>query len=326
MKKIKLLLILYLFLFLCVSFNVSTGNGYASQEDAGKSVRYSILCNGFEREFVVHFPYDYNVNEKYPLVLCFHGKGGSARHTEKKTGFSNIADRENFIVVYPDGINKAWYLTGITNNQPDDINFAVKLVEHLSDEFSIDKTRIYAAGHSNGGFLSIYLAIKHSDIFAAIGSVAGGMTKTHAREFNPETPISVMLIHGKNDTTVPFDGGSLFLKVKGRSGRRFKIISVLEQADLWVKHNKCVKEPVVEQLPNNVRLDGTTVIITTWSEGQDDTDVVLYTINGGKHGWPTKNIDSSSLLPGTCREIETAEEIWKFFASHAKSTDTKRDD
>jgi polyhydroxybutyrate depolymerase len=323
MQKIKYLLILAILLLLNVSCGTANGTDYASSGNPGKSVLQSIQCDGFKREFIVHLPDGYNDNEEYPLVLCFHGRGGSARHTEKKTSFSDIADREEFIVVYPDGINKAWYLSDATINQPNDINFSVKLIEHLCDEFPIDKTRIFAAGHSNGGFLSIYLAVRHSNTFAAIASVSGGLALIHTRDFNPDYPVSILLIHGTKDTTVPYNGGSLFLKRKGFSGTKFKIIPALELADLWINHNKCETEPVIEELPNEVRLDGTTVTITTWSNSQDDSEVMLYTIDGGKHGWPTKNIDSSSLIPGTCREIEAAEEIWEFFSRHAKSTDTK---
>ncbi len=323
MQKIKHLLILSLFLLLNVSCGTANGTNYAASANPGKSVRNSIQCDGFKREFIVHLPDGYLENQKYPLVLCFHGRGGNAKHTEKRTGFSDIADREEFIVVYPDGINKAWYLSDATINQPNDINFSVKLIEHLYDEFPIDKTRIYAAGHSNGGFLSLRLAAKHSKTFAAIASVAGGLALIHTRDFNPEYPVSILLIHGTKDTTVPYNGGSLFLKRKGLSGTKFKIIPALELADLWVRHNKCNAEPHIVEMPNKIRIDGTSITKTTWQDGVSGVEVMLYTIDGGKHGWPTKNIDSSSLMPGTCREIEAAEEIWEFFSRHAKSTDTK---
>ena len=323
MQKITNLLILSIFLLLNVSCGIANGTDYASSGIPGKSVLQSIQCDGFKREFIVHLPDGYLENQKYPLALCFHGRGGSARHTEKKTGFSDIADREEFIVVYPDGINKAWYLSDASINQPDDINFSVKLIEYLCDEFPIDKTRIYAAGHSNGGFLSIRLAARHSTTFAAIASVSGGLAQLHTRDFNPEYPVSILLIHGTKDTTVPYNGGSLFLKRTGRTGTKLKIISTLELADLWVRHNKCNAEPNIVEMPNEIRLDGTTINKTTWLDGTNGTEVMLYTIDGGKHGWPTKNIDSSSMIPGTCREIEAAEEIWEFFSRHAKSADTK---
>ena len=324
MKKLNLHFSLAVFLIIAVSIIVSIGS--ASNKHNESSDRYSIICDGFEREFVVHLPTDYDENEEYPLVLCFHGRGGTARHTEKKTGFSDIADRENFIVVYPEGINRAWYLSGATSSIPDDINFTMKLIEHLEDEFLIDKNRIYATGHSNGGFQSIFLAVKHSDTFAAIASVAGGLSKYHAQDNTSGSPISVLLIHGSNDPTVPFDGGVLHAKVKRASGNKFEIISAPDLADFWIKHNKCDNTPVTVDLPNESSLDGTTVTVSTWSGGLDDTEVVLYTINGGWHGWPTKNMDASSLKPGTCREIEAAEEIWKFFAKHENSIDSKHQD
>jgi polyhydroxybutyrate depolymerase len=68
----------------------------------------TIIVDGVEREYYVHAPESYDGSEPVPLVLALHGGGGNAEKMDKLTGFNDVADREGFIVVYPEGVNKHW--------------------------------------------------------------------------------------------------------------------------------------------------------------------------------------------------------------------------
>ncbi|UCE26200.1 MAG: phospholipase, partial [Candidatus Coatesbacteria bacterium] len=68
----------------------------------------TITVDGVEREYYVHVPEGYDGPEPVPLVLALHGGGGKAEKMDKLTGFNDVADREGFIVVYPQGEDKHW--------------------------------------------------------------------------------------------------------------------------------------------------------------------------------------------------------------------------
>ncbi|HTL88034.1 MAG TPA: PHB depolymerase family esterase, partial [Leptolyngbya sp.] len=105
------------------------------------------------RTFVTHLPRDRQPTQPVPLVLVFHGYGSQGKDLEKSSGIDQIADRENFIVVYPDGLNKRWNVSGT-----EDVAFTNSIIQQFQQRYKIDPRRIYAAGVSNGGFLVQRLA------------------------------------------------------------------------------------------------------------------------------------------------------------------------
>src|SRR5436853_42181 len=84
------------------------------------------------------------------LVLVLHGAGGWAQGFARHTGFSRVAEREGFVVAYPQGLERRWN-DGRGNGTPhDDVGFVRALVDTLQRELGVDQRRIYATGISNG--------------------------------------------------------------------------------------------------------------------------------------------------------------------------------
>jgi len=83
----------------------------ASTEAAASSLKnrtpgnhgLSIAVGGLERRYVVHIPPGYDRNKLWPVVIMFHGGGGTARSAMRQTGFAEKADREGFLAVFPEG-------------------------------------------------------------------------------------------------------------------------------------------------------------------------------------------------------------------------------
>ena len=69
-------------------------------------MRYNLL----RRTYHLHVPPGYDGKEPLPLVVVIHGAFDTAKGMEKVTGFSELADRENFLVLYPNGIGLFGFL------------------------------------------------------------------------------------------------------------------------------------------------------------------------------------------------------------------------
>jgi predicted peptidase len=76
------------------------------------------------------------------------------------------------------------------------------VLELMKKDYRIDANRIYIAGHSMGGSGSWYLGPKYSQIWAGLGSFAGGATPSAAPQVKH---IPQFVVHGDGDTTAPVE-------------------------------------------------------------------------------------------------------------------------
>ncbi|MBI4933294.1 MAG: alpha/beta fold hydrolase [Actinobacteria bacterium] len=174
-----------------------------------------VTPDGRMRTFHVYVP-DSLPDGPVPLVVALHGGTGSSRQFERSSGFDAQADEHGFIVVYPDGVGagadetqlRTWNAGGCcgpaVRKDVDDVGFIRALIDVMEDRYSIDPAQVFAVGHSNGGFMSYRLACELSDRIVAVGLQAGGLMIDTC---SPERPVSLLHIHGAEDTNVPLEGG-----------------------------------------------------------------------------------------------------------------------
>ena len=106
-------------------------------------------------------------DEKVPLLFYFHGVNCVALYGAEQCNWHDIADRENFIVVYPDpSVLKAWNLWDDPAT-PSDFEYVMALIEHMKKVHPIDESRIYISGFSMGSMMTQALAGAFPDVFAA---------------------------------------------------------------------------------------------------------------------------------------------------------------
>ena len=127
--------------------------------------------------------------------------------------FRGLADEETFILVVPQGS----LLDGTTHwnsdseftskSTADDLGFVSRMIDELETRYNIDNTRVYAAGMSNGGAMSLYLACSLSDQITAVASVTGFMSADLLSNCGAVNPTSVILIHGTADSVVSWESG-----------------------------------------------------------------------------------------------------------------------
>jgi polyhydroxybutyrate depolymerase len=268
-----------------------------------------LVSGGLTRTFLVHVPASYTGSAAVPLVLVYHGLGGTGQGMSLLTHFSRVADKSGFIVVYPDGINKAW----ITNPSVDDVGFTRELIKYLEAKYKIDVRRVYATGMSNGGFMCYSLAYGLSDLIAAFAPVSALLPSASIYLKFPR-PVPVHIIQGTADPLVPYNGGALSPVA---SSSKATVMSAPSTASYFVKLDGCSTSATTESLPDKVPTDGSTAKRATYSGGRNGTEVVLITVVGGGHTWPggLQYLPVSVIGPG-CQDFDASELIWQFFARH----------
>lgn len=276
----------------------------ASTETAQESIPIALGYNlrvlehgGLLRQYIVHVPASYTSGVQMPVVLNFHGYGGTATFQYNRSGLIEVAEREGFILVTPQGSvyrgATHWSVGGTTfGSSVDDVDFIYKLIDALDSNFSINTSRIYSTGMSNGGYMSFLLACELSDKIAAIASVTGSMTPQTYTACNPTRAVPVLQIHGSRDSVVPYAGAVWTLSIP----------SVL---DFWISINDCYSEAIITEIQDIVPDDESTVTHLLY-EGAS-ADVSHFKINGGNHQWPGQSGNF---------DISAAEEIWKFFSQY----------
>ncbi len=287
-----------------------------------QSVRRTTTSGGRARTYRVFVPASAR-RAPAALVLAFHGGGGDGAGMEKLTKFDAIAEREGFVVVYPDAFEHNWndgrvdFDAPAFRNRVDDIAFVRTILAEVEASVPIDVKRVFATGISNGGIFSHYLGAKLSDRIAAIAPVVGGMADPFYKEFAPAEPVSVFAMQGTNDPLVPIGGGNV-----ARSGRG-RVIATAEAIRLWEIRDSVASTPQSGTLPDRDPRDGCTVTWKKWSGGKGGTEVWLYVEQGAGHTWPGGVQYLPKLLVGAvCRDFDASEEIWGFFRNHPKASET----
>ncbi|MBQ1490589.1 MAG: prolyl oligopeptidase family serine peptidase [Blautia sp.] len=116
--------------------------------------------------------------KKVPLVVCMHGRGGSAESFLSLSGLSRVAEERGFIACFPEAGIYQQRPTGIKNillwngsyegEDIDDVGFILAMVKEEKDRYPIDAGRVYACGQSSGGMMTSKLALSAPEVFAAV--------------------------------------------------------------------------------------------------------------------------------------------------------------
>ncbi len=263
-----------------------------------------LLYQGRSQTYYFYTPRSYQPDRPMPLVLAFHGSRGSGRSLASVTRFNQLAEQKGFIVVYPDGIDHRWNQVKHYSSSQVDVNnvsFIVTLIDHLQQIRNIDSRRIYATGFSSGAILTQTLACNLSDRIAAFASVAGTLPANVASSCKPKAPVSVLMINGTGDESVPYLGG----KVDAVR----EVISVPKTAEQWVQHNGCAS--------NANSNDSSQVKISRYSGCRGGSEVMLVTVKGSGHSWPGSASEDVKEVQGNVNGINATQVIWDFFQRHA---------
>lgn len=212
-----------------------------------------------------------NLGKKRPLLISCHGMNQDAAYQKSMLAIENIADTAKFAVVFPNGIGKAWDISG---NR--DLNFILAIIDKMVTEYDIDRNRVYLSGFSMGGMLTYHAMNKIADKIAAFAPISGyplgGGNYTSAR------PVPIIHTHGTGDDVVNFGG----------------VANVLAG---WVKRNNCPPTEV-----KTARYRGANHITRhQWGPGDNGVEVVLMELADKGHWISNDMISTGEEIWKFCR-------------------------
>jgi len=286
-------------------------------------IQGSIEVDGLNRTFMLYIPSSHDSNKQVPLLIALHGGGGSGLNMEKLTkyGFNKLAEEYDFLVVYPDGIQKHWndgrgleaYYTQRENI--DDVKFISNLIDYIADNYNIDTKRVYVTGMSNGAFMSYRLACELTNKIAAIAPVDAPLTVNLSSSCNPSGPMPILYIQGTADPIVPWNGGLL----KFNDQILGEVISVNETVEFWRTHNNCSVMYNKTVLPDKDPNDGTRVWTVQYMNPTTGVKVVFYGVLHGGHTWPNgyQYLPEDTIGKMT-HDIDANTIIWNFLSQYSR--------
>ena len=289
MKRVIGMLIV---LGLLVALSGCNANDYTS---TGESFNLTFEHDDVERDYILYLP-EGNYKDA-PLLFVLHGYTGNAESVKSYTDFKALADEQDVVVCYPQGLednmNMEHWNANLTISNVDDIGFITALADDIVEAYSLDADRVFTCGMSNGGFMSYTLAIHANDTFRAAASVTGIMSGYEWEHRDEATPIPILHIHGTADPVVLPDG--TMTTFGGWGGAP----SVPEIISFWADVNQC--EMVEEQALSE------TVTAFYYKDGIDQNQVWYYEIDGFGHEWPIEGVNA---------DFNANEVIWEFFSQY----------
>ena len=287
----------------------------ASADDPVRSIK----VGGLERTYRLHVPPG-GAPAPMALVMVLHGGGGNGSLTDRQTHFSAEADRQHFIVAYPDGTGRTGPFLAATRkggfftwnagdccayameHRVDDVAFLRAMVAAIARELPVDPRRVYAAGISNGGMMAYRLACEASDLVAAVGVVSGAVV---VKPCAPKSPVA-----GDPDPRQRRPERAARRRRRRQGAHRHELPAGAELDRSWTAADGCTAPPVTSEPAAGVTL-------RDYRACRAGTEVAYYLITGGGHAWPG-GTRMAAFLDTPSTALAATPTIWEFFAAHPK--------
>ena len=243
-----------------------------------------------------------------PLVIMLHGSGGNGMSMAQLSGIHEFAERDGFIVIYPDGFQRQWNdgLRERPISDIDDTAFLLELIDSLIDQGIADPEQVFLVGFSNGGGMAYRLACEAPGYFRGIAAVSAALGLRWQEDcLHGEGPLSVLVMHGTEDDVFYFHRG-----MRDVETLETVTFSPAGAASFWAAYNDCGINRRITLLPDTDPDDDTRVRRTLYESCENGAQVAFYAVLGGGHSWPGQR---EPLTRGpVSRDIDATEVIWDF--------------
>jgi polyhydroxybutyrate depolymerase len=279
---------------------------------SGTLERRHLESGGLERSFSLYVPRRLAANA--PLVVALHGSDSDGEKLRAFIGyeFDALADRNGFMVAYPDAFAGSWNDCRVASNNParrhgvDDVEFVKAVIASLHEGYG-KGSPVYVLGYSTGGFMVYRLAMEAPETFSAAAAISANLpADTESDCVASGAPVSIAILNGTADRINPFEGGNTHSVWTRSLGN---VQSAERSARYFAELAGQASEPYVERLPNR---DGDTwAERRTWSGGAANIELVA--IHGGGHTISQPLVRQPRILGTTSSGIDTPSEVWRFF-------------
>ena len=267
-----------------------------------ESISYcTISWDNLEREFYVVFPDEFLEDQTYPVIISLHGGGDYADANMEYTGFTKINNQNNLVLLFPQGTvapgkgDTGWFAGGDCSNlEVCDLSFIERLIDYSIDELSIDSSRVFVSGFSNGAFMAYTTACFLSNKVAAVAPVSGSLSPEDYESCDPQRPIPVIHLHGEDDSAIPVQGGDYITPLQ--------LVS-----NYWSSFNLCNEN--VTTSGEDLNGDGYAWYSEISTNCQDGVSINFTYLENFDHNWPSTESDK-----GSGSDIDGATFIWDFLS------------
>lgn len=280
----------------------------------GRSVQ-TLMAAGLQRRFVYYAPPTLDANKAAPVLLVAHGFLMNGDMMEQISGFEAIADREGFVVMFPDGQGERASMPGMDPPwnvgkdvcQPngftapvatgDDQAFVDAMLDFARDDQCVDEDHLFLTGFSMGGYFANHSGCVRSDLAGVAPHSAGSHELSDCEDKKP-----VLLMHFEQDALIPYSCGT---QARDRWLARNGCDAAMAPTERSVKGGVCA---YYKGCPKDAQ-----VAMCTFQAPTDTSDELFL-----GHAWSGGDASQPTLSPFTIPETENAAElVWGFFKEYA---------
>jgi polyhydroxybutyrate depolymerase len=258
-----------------------------------------------------------------PVIIFLHGVNTDITvpiQARYDIPFETLAGREPALIIRPQGRDGRWntgprgpaswrdrirHWVGLDAPAADDLGFLRALIDQAVAYDGGDPARVYVAGVSAGGAMTIRVACELSDKVAAVAAVVATARTSLVPICQHGRPIPFLLMASTTDPAVAYGGWP------GPWGTR----SAPDTAALFAQRNGCTARGE-QPLPHDDPAIDSTVALIRYTGCTDGADVAFYRIDGSGHSVPSRDpaepgdwVENGSRN----RDVDTVQVIWDFW-------------
>ncbi|WP_338452844.1 PHB depolymerase family esterase [Niallia oryzisoli] len=294
-------------------------------------------------KYKLYVPCEYNPDQEYPLLVMLHGCGQNPDDFAAGTNMNTLAEKENFLVLYPDmnhplnpsdpaGYNPYgcwnWFLDKNQHRGKGHPKLIYEMIDEVKSTYKVDSNQVYAAGLSAGGSLACILGVTYPDVFNGI-AICAGLAYDAANVFFLTDPLAEEAKKSmEKGVPDPYACGTNAFQEMGEYKKKMRVIVFHGICDTtvhpingqqvitqWAHTNFLVEGGIglADVTPSLVKSDiinGKSYTQHVYHDAEEEPLLELWMIDQMDHAWPGGSPSGSFTDPSGPNATEI---IWNFF-------------